>query len=177
MMEEIWKDIEGYGDIYEVSNMGRVRTKEHRDRFGRLWPAKIKSQRFTRDGYLRVAFPKKYKDYTIAVHRLVALAFVPGYFDGAQVNHRNEKRDDNRACNLEWCTNEYNQAYGGHNKRTAENNRMRSKPIAQYSKQGEFIRQYASAVEASEATGANRQLICRVLDTKYRAKGFLWKSV
>lgn len=49
--------------------------------------------------------------------------------------------------------------------------------VAQYTKDGQFVAQYESIREAAKATGANAALICRVIDTKYRAKKYLWKSV
>ena len=108
--EEIWRSIEGYEGLYEVSNLGRVRSL---DRYGntgygiRLYKGKILSQEKDRGGYLNVVLSKKCIKTTFKVHRLVARAFpdICGeYKKGLVVDHINTVRTDNRAINLKWCT-------------------------------------------------------------------------
>ena len=98
---EIWKDIEGYEGIYQVSNLGRVRTIH----------GEIKHQSTNRDGYNQVSLTKGGKTTSHGIHRLVALSFVDGYEPELVVNHKNEIKNDNRAANLEWCTRSYNTTY------------------------------------------------------------------
>jgi hypothetical protein len=59
-------------------------------------------------GYMRVRLMKNNKQYTKAIHRLVAESFIPNPNNLPQVNHINEIKDDNRVCNLEWVNNQQN---------------------------------------------------------------------
>ena len=108
---EIWKPIFGYDGIYEVSDLGRVRSLK----FGKvivLRPVK------DRKGYLRVGLWKENKVKRFSVHRLVAHAFIPNRDESkTQINHRNEIKTDNRVENLEWCDCRYNLTYNGLNLR------------------------------------------------------------
>ena len=110
-MTEAWRDIPGL-DGYQASKAGRVRSLTRkvsckngcRISKGRVLVPWI----VTSTGYAQVnASSQRY-----SVHRLVALAWVSGHFDGAQVNHMNSVRDDNRAVNLEWVTASENVAHG-----------------------------------------------------------------
>ena len=113
-MTEIWKDIEGHEGVHQVSNLGNIRSIDHIDKNHRHCKGKILKPRLIRRGYLQVTF-RSYKP--LYVHRAVAMAFVPGYFDGAQVNHKDENKTNNNAENLEWCTRKYNANYGTRNLR------------------------------------------------------------
>ena len=87
---------------------------------------------------------------TFYVHRLVAMAFVPGYFEGATVNHKNEDHHDNRADNLEWMTKAENNAYGTHNFRVGKSLRM---AVEMLTDEGEHVAYYDSMSEAAEKSG------------------------
>ena len=92
--DEIWKPIPGYEE-YEVSNKGRVRSLKNEG----------KQMSFVKNpkGYMRVKLCKFGKERRFLVHRLVGMAFVPGYDESLQINHLNGIPDDNRPENLEWC--------------------------------------------------------------------------
>lgn len=103
-----WRDIPGYEGYYQVSNLGDVRsvTREivrndgvTQVRRGRSVPAKLND-----DGYLIVRLSRDAKRKQFPVHSLVAVAFVPGRFDGAEVNHKDCNRVNNVPENLEWVT-------------------------------------------------------------------------
>lgn len=103
-----WRDIPGYEGYYQVSNLGDIRSVTrvvirsdgvNQIRNGRSIPKKMNN-----DGYLIVRLSKDAKRKQFGVHVLVALAFVPGYFDGAEVNHRDCDRTNNVPENLEWVT-------------------------------------------------------------------------
>lgn len=104
---EQWRDVEGYDGMYQVSDLGRVRSKHSGE-----W--KMLSQRIMKNGYLNVALWKDGREKYFYVHRLVASVFIPNDDEAKnQVNHRNEIKTDDRAVNLEWCTASYNLSYNG----------------------------------------------------------------
>ena len=104
---EEWKDIEGYEGLYEVSNMGRVKS---------LLPYPTLLKPFdNKNGYLLVRLCKEGKVSTFFIHQLVGKAFLKGYKstdeDGEMriyINHKNKDTKDNRYFNLEWVSMEEN---------------------------------------------------------------------
>ena len=117
MTEEIWRPIEGYEGLYEVSNTGLIRSL---DRFvgnrNRI-KGKILSIKIEKNGYCSVALSKYGKMKRYLVHRLVAQEFIPNTEGLPQVNHKDEDKTNNRVENLEWCDNYYNLMYGTGNDR------------------------------------------------------------
>lgn len=94
-MQEIWKDIEGYEGLYEVSNMGRVR-----NRFGRILTQDYKKG----TQYKRVHLCKDNKAKHYSTHRLVAIAFLPRIEGKDTVNHLDHNKENNCVDNLEWAS-------------------------------------------------------------------------
>lgn len=103
--EERWKDIEGYGGVYQISSAGRVRSRDRRV-YTYMKPGRYMKQNKSTCGYLYVSLAKA--DGTRSkhsyVHRLVAEAFIPNPDGLTQVNHKNSDKTDNRVENLEWVT-------------------------------------------------------------------------
>lgn len=120
-MEE-WRDIKGYEGLYQVSNLGRIRSL-HRifvRSDGRLHnkPGRTLTPGVNSKGYLFVNLADKlHKATPTRVHRLVAEAFIPNPENLPQVNHIDEDKFNNKALNLEWCTAHYNDTYGTRNQR------------------------------------------------------------
>ena len=94
MENEIWKDVPNYEGLYEVSNLGRIRTKKN---------GKIMYQR-EQKGYMRVQFKTNGKIRDFGVHRLVALAFIPNLENKPQIDHIDGNPSNNRVDNLRWAT-------------------------------------------------------------------------
>ena len=102
---EVWRDVDGYDGVYQVSNLGRVRSKKYGD-----W--RVMKGIKDKDGYLRLSLYKDGNRKKFFVHRLVAQAFIPNDDETkTQINHRNEIKSDNRVYNLEYCTPQYNVTY------------------------------------------------------------------
>lgn len=123
-MEEIWKTIKECKD-YQVSNLGRVKSLKYDKENGKIMrPYK------TTKGYLQIDLSldgrKRENRLHLAVHRLVAEAFIPNPNNLPQVNHKDENKENNCVYNLEWCTNEYNATYGTKSERVAQ---KRRKPV------------------------------------------------
>lgn len=96
---EFWKDIKGYEGLYQVSNVGQVRSLP---RYG--MKGKILKPALTHDGYLRVCLCKENKKKNFSVHRLVAAAFLPNEEELPEVDHINNDKTDNRVANLQWIS-------------------------------------------------------------------------
>lgn len=117
-MTEEWRDAEGYKGLYEVSSEGRVRSLPHyvNGRNGlKLKQGRILKERKDKRKYCRVCLSNGPYKKNVLVHKLVGLAFpeICGeWFEGAQINHKDENPSNNRATNLEWCTAIYNINYG-----------------------------------------------------------------
>jgi len=113
-MSEEWKQSRMDAG-YEVSNEGRVRSKDRMVAqkacgraagYERLLPGRLLKPFLSKTtGYLQVSLSGKARHY---VHRLVAFEFCGGFEDGRVVNHKNGDRTDNRAANLEWVTQQEN---------------------------------------------------------------------
>lgn len=107
LTNERWRDIDGYDGIYQVSDLGRVRSKKYGD-----W--RVKRPRKCKNGYLLIDLYRDKKQKSVYVHRLVASAFIENTDSSKTIiNHINEVKTDNRASNLEWCTASYNMNYNG----------------------------------------------------------------
>lgn len=114
-MMEIWKDIQDYEGLYQVSNYGAVRSIDRTVRFGRKLKGKILSQSVEKDGYFVVNLSKNGKTKSFRVHRLVAMAFITNANGYKEINHKDEKKQNNCVENLEWCDTKYNINYGERN--------------------------------------------------------------
>ena len=123
LAQERWKDIEGYDGMYQVSDLGRVRSHKSGE-----W--RVMSGSKDSSGYLQVGLYKGKKAKLFSVHRLVAQAFIPNDDDSKTViNHKNEIKTDDRATNLEWCDYQYNSTYNDIHLRRNNGIRRKIKPL------------------------------------------------
>ena len=186
---EIWKDVPDFERLYEVSNFGRVRSKDRvlpyiskkgkhctSCRKGKLLTAKVVDGK-----YLQVVLCNNHTRKNMKVHRLVAMAFLPNPNGYLEVNHKDENKLNNHVSNLEWCDRKYNANYGTVARRISDkmlNREDTSRPVCQYSLDGKLIRVYESTNEAQRCTGIDHAHISRCCYGKKRNKtvgGFIWK--
>ena len=170
---EIWKPVDGFEWFYEVSDLGNVRSLNYHN-----WGiAKNLTPVLDKDGYLRVCLSMNGKQYNRTVHRMVALAFLDNPENLPQINHVNEDKSDNRVCNLEWCTCEYNNNYGTRNERVSSSKRNTNcKKILQLDLNGNLIREWESLQEIGRQLGygvAHISRVCRGI--KKTGYGFKWR--
>ena len=174
MNEEIWKPVVGYEKWYEVSNKGRVR------RIG----GKILKQRPNQHGYPLTTICTDGKVRTIAVHRMVAMAFVPNPRGVKCVNHIDENKANNNAENLEWVTHKENNNYGTCKQRTSktlkEYFKTHQNPASKAVKCVETGTIYPSMRQAGIRLGFNGKNIGRCIGNRpdqLTAGGYHWELV
>lgn len=167
-MNEIWKDVEGYEGLYQVSNLGRVKSLGN----NKNRKEKIMKISKNKDGYLYIDFHRNGKHKKFLIHRLVAQTFLDNPNNLPQVNHKDENPTNNSVDNLEWCNSKYNNNYGTRNNKASN---TLSKPILQFTKTGEFIRKWDSATQVKKEIGINQGDISNCLKGNLKtAGGYKW---
>ena len=170
-MNEIWKDVDGYEGLYQVSDLGRVKGKD------------IKAKNLCQ-GYHHVGLWKNNEVKSMKVHRLVALAFIPNPENKPCINHKDGNKLNNHVNNLEWCTYSENlkHAYDTGLMKAAwkgifGKDNFRSMPIYQIDPNTDgIIAEYSAAMEAARETGIPQGNITKVCNGKRNiAGGYKWK--
>ena len=180
MNKEVWKDIKGYEGLYQVSNLGRVKSLERiiiRED-GKKLPIRerILKLRTNPSGYSQVTFNKcGSKRKIFYVHRLVCEAFHENTENKPCVNHIDEDKTNNTVSNLEWCTYKENNNHGTHNTRSAK---ARSKSVGQYTREGKLVKVWQSTMEVERQLGFCKSNISAAVRGKLKtAYGYVWKYV
>ena len=180
-MLEIWDDIKGYEGLYQVSNMGRVKSfprhgthtqEEHILKLG-----------INHKGYLQVKLTKDSKSKTFVVHRLVAQTFILNPNNLPQVDHYDDNKENNIAYNLQWISNEDNMAKSWQTgARSIEKTYKRGKDNAcarivnQYNLEGNFIKTWYCIRDIENELGCdNRNISACCRHKRPTAYGYKWE--
>ena len=158
---ETWKAIAGYEGLYQVSNLGRVKSIN----YNHTGKEKILKPRKNTCGYLHVCLYKDGQKKMSLVHRLIAEAFIPNPNNLETVNHKDEVKTNNVASNLEWMSR-------GDNKRYSAN-----KSAKMFDKStGELLATFPSTHEAERVTGiANSNISKCCLGKRKSVGGYIWR--
>lgn len=113
-MEEIWKDVKGFEGIYQVSNLGNIKTLQRNiyrkgtDRLHYIQPEKILNPPLLPIGYKYMSMHNGGQKKVKSIHSLVAEAFIPNPENKRTINHKDGNKLNNRVDNLEWATDKEN---------------------------------------------------------------------
>ena len=168
-MKEIWKPIIGYENLYQVSNLGKIKSLKRNI---------ILKPSHNRKGYLQIILYKNKNKKVGRIHRLVAEAFIPNPLNKPQVNHIDGNKANNCIYNLEWCTNSENQKHAFKNNLQTNkgNNNPRIRKVNQYDLQGNFIKTWNSIYDIVKELNIDRSTVWRSCIGKYKqGKGYIWK--
>lgn len=169
MKKEIWEDIKGYEKVYQISNLGRVKSLARWSKGNHFLKEKYLKTHLDKDFYEKIVLYKKGKVKNYFVHRLVAQAFIPNPDNKPQVNHIDEDKENNYVDNLEWCTILYNNNYGTRTARATNSNDYKklalfnNKKIRGENLQSGEIIHFNSIKEASQYLNTRSASIGRVL--------------
>lgn len=172
-MEE-WRDIKGFEGLYQVSNLGNVKSIPRKIWNGKgffLSKEKLVKQVLNHKGYQMVQLWNSNHFKSIAVHRLVSEAFIPNPANLPQVNHKDEDKKNNKISNLEWCTGKYNINYGTAKNRIAE---KLSKPVIGVSLKTPNCIKFVSAAEAGRNGFCASHVIECCNNKRKTHKGYIW---
>lgn len=196
--QEIWKDIKGYEGLYQVSNLGRVKSLERQvwNRFQMInKPEKILKPRKNSKGYISYILYKNGVGKSYRAHRLTLTTFVKNVQNKPMVNHKDGQKDNNHLSNLEYNTNSENiihalehGLYKDRKRRYKFNKQdpkkcldkyreialkkardINSKVVYQYDMSGNLIKEWENTREAERFYGK------RIHIERGKALGYIWK--
>ena len=166
---EIWRDIEGYEGLYQVSNEGRVKSLERNYISGNHAVQHQEEMLLTpcanSDNYLIVGLSKNGVWVGFKVHKLVAESFIPNPNGYDVVHHKDHNKENNTVENLEWMNKEDHDAIHAVEK---------SRNVYQYTLEGEFVKKWTSTMECGR-NGFNHAHISQCCNGKRKThKGYKW---
>lgn len=194
-MIEVWKDISGYEGIYQVSNLGRVKSlpRTHKCYADRMYVTKERILKVhpNSQGYLRVPLKNGHKEERRFVHRLVAEAFIPNPYNKTDVNHIDCVPTNNNAENLEWTTHSENMLWAvkcGRFEHLKEQRSKRGKAIIEKAREyvkrkiclidenGNVIKRYNTITDACKEYGLDHGGVTKCCQGKYKTcGGYRWR--
>lgn len=161
---EIWKDIPNYEGLYQISNLGNVKSLYRITNNNHIIHEKILKPQDNNNGYLIVNLYKNNKMKAKLIHRLVAKTFIDNPNNYSYINHIDKNKSNNTVNNLEWCTQSYNVIYS------------KGRKVNQYDKNNNFIKTWNSIVDVKRLLNIDSSLIIRCCKgIKKSTGGFKWE--
>ena len=176
-MKEIWKNIKGYEDLYQVSNLGRIKSLDRSKKSCYGSRSKLigfirKPVLYKSTGYLSIILSNGISRKQLLVHRIVASTFILNNKNKRCVNHKNGIRTDNRVINLEWVS--YFENYT-HSANVLGTNK-KSKPVLQYDLNNNFIKEFRSISNIESQLGYSKANIHKRLKNGIAiCYNYIWK--
>ena len=176
--KEEWKDIKGFEGLYQVSNLGRVRSLDHYRKSGKggyITKGRVLKQNF--DGkkrYLHVALSKGKKTRTVQVHTLVGKHFIIGYKEGLEIDHIDTNPINNKSNNLRWVDRSANMLNPKtHAKIIKHHIEVQRRPVIGINIKNGFILEfdYVRQAKAAGFKGIGENLHGRAK----QCKGYIWR--
>lgn len=180
-MKEIWKDIKGFEGIYQVSNLGNVKSLNYRN----TKEEKMLTPKKNNSGYLWLELTNNKKKSCLLIHRIVALEFIPNLNNLPIVNHKDENPMNNCVDNLEWCTALQNVRYSIdlHPERTRGRKGTRrphkyTQNVIQKTLDGKIVKEYDCTADVAIDNKFNQWSIIQCCTGKRNtAYGYKWEFV
>lgn len=177
---EIWKDIENYVGLYQISNMGRVKSliKSKRNSLGDL----IMNAKVSKKGYRLISLLKEDRLKSFRICRLVGIHFIANPENRGTINHKKGNKLDDRAGELEWNTLSENSKHSFSilNRVSSMKGKMskKRKRVQQLTLDGILINTFDSQMEAGKTLNIGYQHISSVcIGKRKQAYGFIWKFI
>ncbi|MFP7414368.1 NUMOD4 domain-containing protein [Priestia filamentosa] len=177
-MNEIWKPVKGYEDLYEISHLGRIKSLERRlydskGNFLRVQPEIIRTNETKSKRYKQFHLSRNNKRKNVYIHRLVAEHFIDNPFNKPHVNHIDGNKTNNHYTNLEWVTLKENTIHAGESKlmeygSSRYNSKLNDDSVREIRR---LYKEVKSFEEIARMFGVTRATIKQVIDKK------TWKHV
>lgn len=181
MLEEVWKDIPQYEGLYQVSNLGRVKSLDRKviqwNRFKNIeviYKGKILKPKTTNRGYLQIGLTKNNKTKNFNIHRLVAVVFLKDYDENLTVDHIDCDKENNKVENLRMVTIKENIQLSYKNKL------HKLRKVGKYDLNNNLLEVYESCSEASRENKCSSSLIgdcCNPNKCNKTGVGYIWRYI
>ena len=179
-MQEIWRDIPDYEGLYQVSNLGRVKSLN----YNHTKSERVLCNKKHKSKYLTVTLCKDGCKKNKSIHVLVATAFIQNNNNYPCVNHLDGDKGNNCVTNLEWCDHKQNIAHAiqhglaNHHAMLGRKGVLNStsKPVLQFDKEGNFVKKWYCTSDAARYYGMRPANITNCCKGRNKTlKGFVWK--
>lgn len=180
-MVEIWAPVAGYEGLYEVSNLGRVKSLSRVQPDGRRRSERILRLNLAWNGYLRVALCRFGVVKHLPAHRLVADAFCERREGCESVNHRDGVKTNNEHSNLEWCTKSENSCHArdvlhvSHMQKNSQANNNPARAVVGIPVDGGDLLRFPSSREAGRSGFSQGLVSACCLGKRKHHKGYQWR--
>lgn len=184
MTEEIWRPVVGYEGLYEVSNFSRVKAlarhrviRKKNKVFTQFFDEKILIPQLGSNGRYHFSLAKDGKQKSIARAVIVARAWVGGYQEGYEVNHKDENGQNDSIDNLEWCSHLYNMRYGTRTARAvAAMIAKKGRKVIAKTKEGTIVEVFNTIADACRKYGCSSTNVSKCCSGKIKSLvGLKWE--